>query len=157
MEIENQRFMALEGMRTWATGAVHFAAECDQFLVDLSVSPKDFRALRRAFEVNRHCFLIAAFKLLEHTEWAVEVDAFDAALTMELNAHAKDIKRLRDLNEHKLEYFMGGGRRRPLWNHEENGGTADASSTVDTRIGNLLDWREVARIAAKLNEAIPTN
>jgi hypothetical protein len=155
MEVESQRFMALEGTRTWASGTVHFAAECDRFLVDLSVSSKDFRTSRRAFEVSRHCFLIAAFKLLEHAEWAVQVDAFDAVLTVELNAHAKNIKRLRDLNEHKLEYFMGGGRRRALWNHEEDGGTADASSTVDTRIGNLLDWREVSRIAAKLNEALP--
>ncbi|MES0161602.1 hypothetical protein [Mesorhizobium sp. C268A] len=145
MEIENQRFMALEGTRTWASGTVHFAAECDQFLIDLSASATDFRALRQAFEVNRHCFLIAAFKLLEHAEWAVHVGALDAALTTELNAHAANIKRLRDLNEHKVEYFMGGGRRRALWNHEEDGGTADASSTINTRIGNLLDWRTLRR------------
>ncbi|RVD50986.1 MAG: hypothetical protein EOS30_03625 [Mesorhizobium sp.] len=155
MEIDDQRFMALEGTRTWASGTVHFAAECDRFLVDLSGSPENLQTSRRTFEVNRHCFLIAAFKLLEHAEWAVQVGALDADLTAELNIHAKNIKRLRDLNEHKLEYFTGGGRRPAIWNHEEDGGIADASSTIDTRIGNLLDWRVIARIAADLNEALP--
>jgi hypothetical protein len=41
--------------------------------------------------------------------------------------------------------------RRPKdWTYVEGGGIADASSTVDTRIGNRLDWVKLGAAAERL-------
>jgi hypothetical protein len=36
------------------------------------------------------------------------------------------------------------------WWHTSDGGSADASATVDDKIGGRLSWNEVAKIADKL-------
>jgi hypothetical protein len=73
----------------------------------------------------------------------------------EFNAIRKDIKELRDMNEHVVEYFIGGGRSRDIWYHATDEGVADASSTVNTKIGNRLDWVAVAGAAERLIDRLP--
>jgi hypothetical protein len=148
MDIESQKFMALEGIRTWASGTINFATACDQFMID--INSDNYVKLRREFEVNRHCFLISAFKLIEHVEWALHVGAVDEYICDDIIAHAEVIKIFRDLNEHKLEYFKGIGKRQSLWIQEKDGGFCDASATFETKIGGILDWQVIARISEKL-------
>jgi len=109
----------------------------------------------RVFQYERHLFLISAYKLIEHVDWALRLNFLDKSLFAEIHSLRGEIKSLRDMNEHAVEYFLGKGRRRDEWLHVDEGAIADASSTIDTKIGNRLDWNEVATITRRLLNALP--
>ena len=79
--------------------------------------------------------------------------AFDARESFE--AFRNDAWLMRNKNEHVIEYFLGKGKFPQDWFNETDGGIVDASSTFDTRIGNRLDWREVAQAANQLLFRLP--
>ena len=101
-------------------------------------------------QTERQLFCNAAQKLLEHRRWVQGLGFLDGALFRELDKFAHDINVMRDMNEHVIEYFRGKGQRPQDWVHESEGGTADASSTVDTKIGGRLDWVELGAAAQRL-------
>jgi hypothetical protein len=111
----------------------------------------------REFVCERHLFLIAANKLVEHIDWASSLGFLDTDVFLEMNVFSAEIKSLRDMNEHVVEYFMGGGRRRQHWVHVDEAAVADASSTVGSKIGGRLDWNEVAKAAETLIAALPAH
>jgi hypothetical protein len=154
MDAEAQKFMALEGLHTWATAV----------LVQVERITAATRMIRdhaarvnatRAFQRERHLFLIAANKVLQYIDWASQLAFLDAAIFAEFNELRPTIKDLRDMNEHVVEYFTGGGRYRDIWLHATDEVVADASSTVTTRIGNRLDWVQVAEAAKRLISRLP--
>jgi hypothetical protein len=63
---------------------------------------------------------------------------------------------MRDLNEHAVEYFIGPGKFPHKWFHTDEGAIADASSTINDRIGNRLSWNEVAAATQRLLIQMPT-
>jgi hypothetical protein len=71
-----------------------------------------------------------------------------------LDNFAHDIDVMRDMNEHVIEYFKGEGKRPHDWIHKDGGGSADASSTIDTKIGGRLDWEELGAAAQRLLEKL---
>ncbi|WP_423414526.1 hypothetical protein RLW55_14190 [Hyphomicrobium sp. B1] len=137
MNLEEQKYMALEGIHTWAHATVRHAAELSKF--QRSFAAGNFIGVRRDFESERHIFLIVAHRLMSYINWATDLNFIDTQIFNEVKRFELDIKTMRDLNEHVIEYFRGGGRRPQLWSTEN----ADASSTMGTRIGDRLDWLEV--------------
>jgi hypothetical protein len=57
---------------------------------------------------------------------------------------------MRDMNEHVIEYFEGKGKRPHDWVYQSEKGTANANSTINTKIGGRLDWVELGAAAQSL-------
>lgn len=148
MNIEEQKFMALEGLHTWGNGVIEQAARLNDLQSRLA-SP-NFVEVRRSFQRERQFFLTASRQLLAHVHWAERLSFLDNKNFSEFKSFGNDIKSLRDLNEHVIEYFEGAGQRRENWMSENDLGRADASSTVDQRIGGRLDWNELAAVTHRL-------
>jgi hypothetical protein len=98
-----------------------------------------------------HFFCIAAYKLVQHRKWASRVGLCATIKFDEIDQFsAKDIRDLRDMREHVIEYFEGLGREKKRWVVETTDFKADASSLVGTMIGGSLDWRAFAAAAHRL-------
>ena len=69
-----------------------------------------------------------------------EIDAFSE----------QDIKDLRNMHEHVVEYFQGHGLASERWFAETPHFKADASSVVGTMIGGRLDWIKFVAAAERL-------
>ncbi|MBS0269039.1 MAG: hypothetical protein JSS54_08670 [Proteobacteria bacterium] len=149
MDVEDQKFMALEGIHTWSRATIAHATQLSR--LSTSFNSSNFIDNRRLFDSERHSFLIAAHRLISFINWVLELNFLDAQIFAEIKVFEPDIKTMRDLNEHVIEYFKGSGKRPQLWSTP----TSDASSTVGTKIGDRLDWTEVAGSVAGLIERLP--
>ena len=115
-----------------------------------------FRLAQQAFQTERHLFCNTAYKLLEHRRWVQDLGFLDHALFEELDKFARHIDVMRDMNEHVIEYFRGTGKRPHDWIHQDDGGTAEASSTIGTRIGSRLELGAPAQcLLAKIAQMEP--
>ena len=66
-----------------------------------------------------------------------------------------DINELRNMNEHVLEYFQDKGRFQHEFIYATDQAIADASSTIEDRIGNRLSWKDVSDIMERLLHQLP--
>ena len=166
MTPDDERFMAFEGLVQWTETVVMQSArvsEADARQLsssgfDLISTPQQrLRAQQQrrqavhAFHSECHFFAIAAYKLLEYRDWALtfglcasvdfgEVDQFPA----------RDIKDLRDMREHVVDYFGGIGREPGRWTVETPEHRGDASGRSGTMIGSRLDWVAFGAAAQRL-------
>lgn len=154
MDEDTQKFMALEGLHTWGHGVliqVERLEKCQEGFLKHT----DWPAPMRHFIVERHLFLIAVNKLFEHIDWVRKLAFMDDNQFSLLEPFRKEVKSLRDMNEHNIEYFKGGGRTRDKWVHTSDLGTADASATVGSKIGGRLDWNSLVEPVTVLLRSIP--
>jgi hypothetical protein len=154
---EDQKFMAIEGLHTWIIAvSVQVdrinASRSEMLVIDHQARPDAIRAFQR----ERHLFLISANKVLQYIDWVKRLDFLDNSIFDEFTTLRKDIKDLRDMNEHVVEYFTGTGRSPDIWFSVTDEAVADASSTVGTRIGNRLDWLSVVAAAERLSAHLPS-
>jgi hypothetical protein len=118
---------------------------------EMSKLMSQYRLAFSSFETERQLFCNAAHKLLEHRIWVKQLGFIDEALFDDLDKFTDDIKVMRDMNEHAIEYFKGKGKRPQDWIYVEPGQLqADASSTFGTKIGGRLDWVELGGVAERL-------
>jgi hypothetical protein len=108
------------------------------------------------FQFERHLFLIASCKLTEYADWACKLEFLDNSVFSDLFSLKTDIKALRDMNEHVVDYFLGRGRKPDEWLTVTEESIADASSTVESRVGNRLDWNRVATVVRDLIGRLPS-
>lgn len=147
--------MAVAGLQQWARAAL---VQVDRIEAARQAMWRDIEQRvhsQSQFQCDRHFFLIAAHKMVEHAKWCIKLDFLDRSFFDNVLLLEKDIKPMRDLNEHALEYFQGRGLKPSEWVHVDAGGTADASSTINSKIGNRLDWNDVASAVKQLLEVIP--
>jgi hypothetical protein len=156
MSADDERFMAFEGLVQWAHDVVEQGRHISDALAHQRATPvlPDVAQRRKsiyALHATCHHFVIAAYKLLEHRDWAAaqhlcadfdfsEIDQFSKA----------DIRDLRNMREHQMEYFQGKGRSPGRWLVETPEYRADASSLVGSMIGGRLDWVEFAAATERL-------
>jgi hypothetical protein len=162
MPPDQGRFMAFEGLVQWTQAVVTQSArvsEADarQFSspsLDLRSTPqqrleatKQRHQAIRAFHTECHFFAIAAYKLLEYRDW---VRAFGLCSSVDFDEVAQfseqNIKDLRDMREHVVDYFSGIGRVPDRWIVDG----ADASARGGTKIGGRLDWVAFGAAAERL-------
>jgi hypothetical protein len=157
MNIDDQKFMALEGLHTWAGGVIERATHLNDLQSRFAGADvrSNLTTVRRSFQRERYFFLTAANQLCAHINWANRLNFLEPDIFTELGAFQADIKALRDLNEHVIEYFEGGGQKPQEWWRETDRGKADASATVGQRIGDRLDWNELADAARRLVLKLP--
>ncbi len=162
-EEESQRWLAFENLLMWAEAVVQQRDRLDaaraQLLrpPDLSPSAAEHlaaaRARRRAmhsFNAQRHLFINAAYQLVSYRRWVGRLGIVSNDAFREIDSFEADVDILRDKNEHAIEYFRGRGKKPANWTHVDSGGTADASSTVDNRLGGRLDYVAFSEAAVRL-------
>jgi hypothetical protein len=162
MSPADEKFMAFEGLVQWTAAVI---AQADRLrnaqISKRGISSRERRAAIHDLHCQVHYFVIAAWKLLEHRKW---IKAFKLCKNVdfsEIDAFSKnDIRDLRNMREHVVDYFQGIGKVKDRWLKETPSYKADASSMAGTMIGGRLDWKAFSAAAAKLlpqllNEPIP--
>lgn len=150
---EGQRFMAHWGLRQWGDGVLRQVARMEAEIARFE--GRDYPVAKATFECERLYFLIAANKVVEYIKWARELAFLPEDAFAEIDKLAGDIKTVRGLNEHVIEYFKGPGMYPQEWTRADEIAIADASSTVGSKIGNRLDWNEVARAVQHMLDRLP--
>lgn len=156
LRIEDQQFLALAGLRTWAAAVVRQAERMQaamdeqQGLIARAPLSGSLEEVGDRFRSERHLFLIAAWKLVEHMDWTAKLNCLDTSIFAEIYQMRRDIKDMRDMNEHAIKYFIGKGREQENWVHEDDSSVGDASATVGSLIGGRLDWLALSNAAKAL-------
>jgi hypothetical protein len=165
MTREQERFMSFEGLLQWTQAVVRqserLAALDIQSRARWERRPEHFSVEARealaaamheetlARHTECHFFAIAASKLIEHRRW---VASFGLCANVDFNEidgfSIRDIKDVRDMREHVLNYFQGEGKFPERWRTPD--GTTDASSLAGTLIGGRLDWAAFGAAAKRL-------
>jgi hypothetical protein len=155
MSREREGFMSFAGLLQWTQAVVRQSER----LTDLDVQwrahwerpPEYFPVAAQMARVaamqeanlarhtDCHFFAIAAAKLIEHRHWVVSFGLCKNVDFREIDRFsARDIKDVRDMREHVVDYFKGEGWAPDRWRTPDD--TADASSLHGTLIGGRLDW-----------------
>lgn len=148
--------MAFEGLVQWTAATIEQGkrvAEVTSRMV--AGSPQGPRLLAAQLRSEHHYFSISANKLLEHRDWTLQLGlCSNVDFTMLDQFSVRDIRDLRNMREHVVDYFTGLGRDKRRWEIETPEFKADASSSVGTLIGGRLDWKLFAVAADKLLPAL---
>src|SRR5690349_6012759 len=115
MNEEDQKYMALAGLRSWCAAVLR---QVERLEAARNVHP-DFNT---AFQSERHLFLIATWKMIEHVDWVVKLQLLEKDLFANIEAFRNDAWLMRNKNEHVIEYFLGKGKFPQDWFNETDGG-----------------------------------
>jgi hypothetical protein len=100
---------------------------------------------------EHHFFAIAAHKVLEHRVWVQSLGLCAAVdFSMLDQFAATNVRDLRNMREHVVDYFKGMGLAKDRWRVETPEFSADASSCVGTVIGGRLDWKRFSQACERL-------
>lgn len=171
LPVNDQKFMAFEGLMTWAKAVVlqatRLSAAQEEMVRQMyaffdalkagQAHTKDNpqRDLGHVFYAERLFFCIAAAKFFEYRKWIVDLRVLDPQIFAEIDKFEVDAKAMRNLNEHATEYFKGPGQRRKDWDANIANFNADPTGTHDTLIGGRLDWVKLGAAMATLIPTIP--
>jgi hypothetical protein len=156
MTKDQERFMAFEGLIQWTQAAVTqsekvSAARDRQLSDEVMRDPAKRRQAIHAFHSECHFFAIAAHKLLEYRDWARTFGLCPTVDFSEIDQFStKDIRDLRNMREHVVDYVKGEGNTPTRWIFETPDYKADASSVIGTMIGGRLDWVKFGAAAERL-------
>ena len=158
MTQDQERYMAFMGLIQWTQAVVRQSERLREVtgrLYSLGiVDPFLRQEVSLAHHVECHFFSISANKVIEYRHWVTNLGLCRDVDFSEIDQFSKDdIKDLRDMREHIIEYFQGEGHKRKRWfiePPERPGGIIDASSVIDTIIGGRLDWVEFSGAAERL-------
>lgn len=155
MSQDDERFMAFTGLEQW-TQAVIFQSkriisateQLNKFDIK-KYSP--FTMPIYLIHCEHHYFVIAVQKLIEHREWIKKLGLCVDVDFSEIDSFSKqDIKDLRNMREHIVEYFQGEGYEKSRWFVETSEFRGDASSGAGTIIGGRLDYIKFSDAAERL-------
>ena len=138
------RFMAFEGLVQWTQAVVAQSARVSaarerQSSLGMTSAPPQRRQATHAFHSECHFFAIAAHKLLEYREWVLTFGLCSSVDFSEIaQFSAQDIRDLRNMREHVLDYFRGARKCARQVDRGDTEYRADASSVVGTR--SAADW-----------------
>ncbi|WP_144425089.1 hypothetical protein [Acidovorax sp. MR-S7] len=151
MSQDEERFMAFCGLLQWTQGVVLQAtrvAAAEKLFSDRQI---DHTKVGEVLRCEHHYFVVAAYKLIEHRHWVKDFGLCQDVDFSEIDGFPiRDIKDLRNMREHVVEYFQGKGREKTRWVVETPEYKADASSCVGSVIGGRLDYVRFAHAAERL-------
>jgi hypothetical protein len=170
LPVLSQKFMAFEGLLAWAKAIVRQAdrvsnaqeqlkniiAESSHREPGVVFSAEPIRNAGHVFKVERHLFCNAAGNFLDHRRWLKRLGGFDESVFAEMDLFERDVKAMRNLNEHAIEYFEGKGQRPEDWMFRSEDFDSDPTGTVNSLIGGRLDWIKLREATARLLESLPT-
>jgi len=148
---DDQKFIAVEGLHTWASAILKQVERVESARGQLAKGGR----YRRAYLFEKHFLLIAAKKLIDYIDWARELAFLNDTIFRSMLRLRDDIVDLKATNEHVIEYYQGRGCRAQHWVH------ADELIVVDDpiagkRISDRLDGQELAEAASSLLSALPS-
>ena len=161
MSDDEQRLMAFEGLVQWTAASIEQGRRIAAQLATLPSATADDRLAFAQTRTEHHYFAIAAHKVLEHRQWVTGLGLCATVDFSVLNQFEPgDVRDLRNMREHVVDYFKGVGRDKDRWSVETPEFRADASSCVGTIIGGRLDWQTFVEACEKLlprllSESIP--
>ncbi len=156
MSKQEEKFMAFEGLIQWTQCVVRQAERVSltrKHMLSKIISQDVHTKMEAILATHSedHFFCIAAYKLLEYRDWVISLDLCKNVDFSKLDKFSEsDIKDLRNMREHIVEYFKGGGHYKSRWIRETPEFKADASSVVGPKIGGRLDWMAFANTAKDL-------
>lgn len=156
MSADQERFMAYEGLLQWTQAVI---TQCRRVMEardrqGLEVERADRNAFHQVvldFHSQCHFFVIAAWKVIEYRKWSVRHGLFASADFGEIDGFPEQqIRDMRNMREHVVDYFSGIGRDGDRWEIETPEFTSDASGVTGTMIGGRLDWAAFTAAAERL-------
>jgi hypothetical protein len=162
---DQERFMAFEGLLQWTQAVVTQSArvsradarQSSSCALSPSTPQRRLEATKQrhqailAFHTECHFFAIAAYKLLEYRDW---VRTFGLCASVDFGEidqfSEQNIRDLRNMREHVVDYFRGIGREPDRWLVETPEYRGDASGRTGTMIGSRLDWVAFGAAAERL-------
>lgn len=162
---EQITYLAYCGMLQWTHGCIEqgarlgaqFAEDHRQMLARFNspnaLGAAEQTAARTQIHTQSHFFAVAAHKVIEHKRWVKRRGIFRKVDFSPLDEFRElDVKDLRDMGEHRVEYFSGKGDKRDRWVKTTDDFISDASSIVGPLLGGRLDWQ---RFAAACQAVLP--
>jgi hypothetical protein len=157
MTPNEERFMAFEGLVQWTQAVITQsvrASKAKDHMRSTLEQTEDRQQRRQALQALQsecHFFAIAANKLLEYRDWVRTFGLCSSVDFGEVDLFSEqDIRDLRNMREHVVDYFTGEGRAKARWVVQTPEYRADASSIVETLIGGRLDWVKFGTAAERL-------
>ena len=147
LSIDDQKFMAAEGLVQWLVACV----EQGQRLKDIyanhmsklsELEPRERRIVVAKSHTEGSFLANAANQLFLYRAWVRDLGLFTSVDFSELDPFDQQaIRDLRNMREHAIEYFLGRGNNKDRWFVETPEYSADASSVVGSMIGGRLDYK----------------
>jgi hypothetical protein len=153
VDIDDQKFIAVEGLHTWASAILIQVERLELARGQLAKGGR----YRRAYLCERHFLLIAAKKLIDYIDWARDLGFLNDTLFKSMLRLRDDIVDLKVTNEHVIEYYQGRGRQAEHWVLADELIVVDANPIAGKRMGDRLDGQELADAASSLLSALPSH
>ena len=155
MSEDEEKFMAYYGLIQWTQGVIfqskRVISATEKLLSNAGSNRELYTENLYLMHCEHHYFVIATFKLFKYYKWSKQHNLFPNVDFSELDSvNYQDIKDLRNMREHVVEYFQGDGNAKMRWWIETSDFKADASSCVGTLIGGRLDYVAFTEIANKI-------
>jgi len=158
MSTEEECFMAFSGLVQWTQAVIlqskRIISDSEEMIQSLESQkniPDFFSSPNLMLNCEHHYFVIAAYKVIEHRNWIKKFGLCNSVDFSEIDSFSeRDIRDLRNMREHVVEYFAGDGRAKDRWVFESSNYSADASSCIDSMIGGRLDYVKFAHAANRL-------
>jgi hypothetical protein len=150
MTPREERLMALEGLIQWTAAAIGQADRLDDSTIE--TMPEARRRLTAAARRSEADFFVnATWKLLQFRKW---VNALGLCATIDFSEIDKfdtnDIRDLRNMREHVVDYFRGCGDNPDRWWIETPEYKSDASAMIGNMIGGRLNYKAFSEAAKRL-------
>jgi hypothetical protein len=153
VDIDDQKFIAVEGLHTWASAILIQVERLELARGQLAKGGR----YRRAYLCERHFLLIAAKKLIDYIDWARDLGFLNDSIFRSMLRFRDDIVDLKVTNEHVIEYYQGRGRQSEHWVLADELIVVDANPIAGKRMGDRLDGQELADAASSLLSALPSH
>jgi hypothetical protein len=153
MTADEERFMAFEGIVQWTAAAIEQGMRIASATAarDNSNARENSRLLNPEVRTEHHYFAISANKVLEHREWVLRLGLCRQVDFSMLDQFSREnVRDLRNMREHVVDYFEGVGRDKDRWIVETPEFKSDASGSIGTSIGGRLDWKLFTAAAERL-------
>jgi hypothetical protein len=150
---DDQKFIAVEGLHTWASAILNQVERVELARGQLAKGGR----YRRAYLCEKHFLLIAAKKLIDYIDWARELAFLNDVVFRAMLRLRDDIVDLKATNEHVIEYYQGKGCQAQHWVYADELIVVDANPIAGTRISDRLDEQELAEAASSLLNALPSH
>jgi hypothetical protein len=160
---DNEPWLAFELLLAWAEAIVRQRTRLEIALSRLTRPSRatstdelrdeahERRFAGHNFNTERHLFIDAAWQLIEYRKLAGRLGIVNNDPFRELDTFEKNVKTLKD---HAIEYLKGGGDHPDRWIHQAEDSTSDPDATVDTKLGERLDYIAFAEMAERLCRAL---
>jgi hypothetical protein len=153
LDKDDQKFVAVEGLRTWASAILTQVERIELAREQLSGGGRH----RRAYLCEKHFLLIAAKKLVDYIDWARDLDFLNDTIFASMLRLRDDIVDLKATNEHVIEFYQGSFCRAEHWVFVDELIVVDAGPLAGKHLGNRLSGRELADAASSLLDALPSH